>query len=127
MSTDGFSNRKATVPSATSLRSFNLHMKAGDAAAVLIIGLLPTRASINSCLRFLRATAQPGGSDPRLLAKILVVFPPAALALANGLVILNKLDCADILHHRESKLGFHAKSERCSVHNRQRPAIHFVG
>ena len=29
-------------------------MKPGDAAAVLIIGLLPIRASINSCLRFLR-------------------------------------------------------------------------
>src|ERR1700685_1845026 len=40
---DGFSNRKAMVPSATSLRSFNLHMKPGEAAAWLIIVLLPIR------------------------------------------------------------------------------------
>jgi hypothetical protein len=32
------------VPSATSLRSFSLHMKPADAAAVLIIDLLPIRA-----------------------------------------------------------------------------------
>ena len=29
-------------------------------------------------------------SDPRLLAEILVIFPPAALALANGFVILDE-------------------------------------
>jgi hypothetical protein len=34
---DGFSNRKAMVPFATSLRSFSLQLKPGDAAAVLII------------------------------------------------------------------------------------------
>src|ERR1700674_1725033 len=115
------------VPSATSLRSFSLHMKPGDAAAVLIIGLLPMCASINSCLRSLRGTAKLRESDPRLLAEILVIFPPAALALANGFVITDELDCADVLHHRESKLCFNAKPERRSVQNRQRPAVHFVG
>ena len=84
-------------------------------------------ASINSCLRFLRGTAKPRESDPGLLAEILVIFPPAALALANGFVILDELDCADVLHHRESKLRFNAKPERCSVQNRQRLAVHFVG
>ena len=83
--------------------------------------------SINSCLRFLRRTAPPRESDPRLLAEMLVIFPPAALALANGFVILDELDCADVLHHGESKLRFNAKPERRSVQNRQRLAVHFVG
>src|ERR1039458_8639714 len=92
-----------------------------------VSGLLPMRASINSCLRSLRGTAKPRESDPRFLAEILIIFPPAALALANGCVVLDKLDRADVLHHGESKLRFNAKSERCSVQNRQRLAIHFVG
>ena len=37
-------------------------------------------------------------SDPRLLAEILVIFPPAALALANGFVILDEYKfIADLL------------------------------
>src|SRR6202162_4130899 len=84
-------------------------------------------ASINSCFRFLRGAAAPRESDPSLLAEILVVFPPTALALANGFVVLDELDCADVLHHGESKLSFNAKPERCSVQNRQRMAIHLVG
>jgi len=31
-------------------------------------------------------------SDPRLLAEILIILSPAALALANGFVVLDKLD-----------------------------------
>src|ERR1035437_301644 len=118
---------RAMVPSAISLRSFSLHMELVDAAAVLIIRLLPIRASINCCLRFLRGTDKLRESNPCLLAEILVIFPPAALALANGFVILDKLDRADVLHHGESKLRFNSKSERCSVQNRQRLAVHFVG
>ncbi len=109
------------------MRSFSLHMKPGDAAAVLIVGLPPMSTSINSWFRFLRATAKPRGSDPGLLAEMLIIFPPAASALANGFIILDELDCADVLHHREPKLRFNAKAERCSVHNRQRLAVHFVG
>jgi hypothetical protein len=105
------------VPSATSLRSFNLHMKPGDAAAVLIIELLPMNLD-----QFLSASSSDNcptcGSDPCLLAKILVIFPPAALALANGFVIRDELDCADVLHHRESKLRFNAEPERRSVQYR---------
>src|ERR1039458_1592757 len=66
-------------------------------------------------------------SDPRLLAEILIILSPAALALANGCVVLDKLDRADVLHHGESKLRFGSKSERGSVQNRQRLAVHFVG
>src|ERR1700693_5521577 len=84
-------------------------------------------ASISSCPRFLRGTAASRESDPSLLAEILVIFPPTALALANGFVIRDELDCADVLHHRESKLRFNAKPQRCSVQNRQRLAVHFVG
>ena len=37
-------------------------------------------------------------SDPRLLVEILVIFPPAALALANGFVILDEYKfIADLL------------------------------
>ena len=57
-------------------------------------------------------------SDPRLLAEILIIFSPAALSLANGCVVLDKLDGADVLHHGESKLRFDSKSERCSMQNR---------
>jgi hypothetical protein len=62
----------------------------------------------------------PAGSDgvesySCLLAEILVVLPPAALALADIFVILDELDCADEFHHRESKLGFHAKPKRRSM------------
>src|SRR5665213_571231 len=124
---DGFSNRKAMVPSATSLRSFSLQLKPGDAAATLIIGLLPIRASINPRLRFFRGTAKPRESNPRLLTEILVIFPPAALALANGFVILDKLDCADVFHHRESKLRFNAQAKRRSMVDRKRLAVHFIG
>ena len=94
---------------------------------MLIIGLLSTRASVISCLRFLRGTANPRESDPRLLTEILEIFPPAALTLANVFIIRDELDCADVLHHRESKLRFNAKPERRSVVNRQRLAVHFVG
>src|SRR5579864_6927539 len=66
-------------------------------------------------------------SDPRLLAEILVILSPAPLALANGFVVLNKFDGANVLHHGESELRFDAKSERCSVQNRQGLAVHFVG
>src|ERR1700676_131635 len=84
-------------------------------------------ASVNSCRRFLRGTAKPHDSNSGLLAEILVILPPAALALANGFVIRDELDCADVLHHRESKLRFDAKPERRSVVDRKRLAVHFVG
>ena len=61
---------------------------------------------------------KPFESDPRLLAEILVILSPAALALANGFVVLNKLDGANVLHHGETELRFDSKSERCSVQNR---------
>jgi hypothetical protein len=74
-----------------------------------------------------RITATPRESDPGLLAEILIIFPPADSALANDFIILDELDCADALHHCEPKLRFNAKAERCSVHNQQRLAVHFVG
>src|ERR1700683_1676174 len=84
-------------------------------------------ASVNSCRRFLRGTAKPRDSNSGFLAEILVIFPPSALTLANGFVILDEFYCADVLHHRESKLRFNAKPKRCSVQNRQWLAVHFVG
>src|ERR1017187_7729061 len=33
-------------------------------------------------------------SDPRLLAEILIIFPPSALALTKMCVVLDKFDCA---------------------------------
>jgi hypothetical protein len=61
------------------------------------------------------------------LAEILVVFPPAASASANRFVILDKLECADVLHHRESKLRFNAKAKRRTMINGKRLGVHFVG
>src|ERR1700676_4737162 len=84
-------------------------------------------ASVNSCRRFIRGTAKPRDSNSGLLAEILIIFPPAALAVANGFVIRDELDCADVLHHRESKLRFNAKPERRSVQYRKRLTVHFVG
>jgi hypothetical protein len=66
-------------------------------------------------------------SDTGLLTEVLIILTPPALALANGLVILDKLYCAYVLHHRETKLCFHAKPKRRSVQNRQWLAVHFVG
>jgi hypothetical protein len=56
----------------------------------------------------------PRKSEPGPLAEILVILPQAILALANGFVIFDELDCADVFHHRESMLRFDTKSERCS-------------
>ena len=83
--------------------------------------------SVASCLRFLQRAAEPRESDSRLLAEILVIFPPTALTQANGFVILDEFDRADILHHGESKLRFNAQAERRSVNNRKRLAIHLIG
>ena len=33
-------------------------------------------------------------SDPRLLAEILIIFPPSSLALAKACVVLDEFDCA---------------------------------
>src|SRR5579863_601642 len=84
-------------------------------------------ASLTFYLRFLRGTPKPRESNPGFLAEILIIFPPAALALANRFVILDELDCADVLHHCEPKLRFNAKPERRSVQNRQRLSVHFIG
>jgi hypothetical protein len=40
---------------------------------------------------------------------------------------VDKLDSADVLHHGEAKLRFDPKSERRSVQNPQRRAVHFGG
>src|SRR5450755_2921110 len=66
-------------------------------------------------------------SYPRLLAEILIVFPPSALALADVCVSLDELDGANVLDHRETELCLHAQAERRTVIDRKRLAIHFVG
>ena len=62
-------------------------------------------------------------SDPCLLAEILIILSPAASALANGCVVVDKLDRADVPHHGEAKLRFDTKSEGRSVQNRQRTPL----
>jgi|SRR5665213_535236 len=71
--------------------------------------------------------SNPRESDPSLLAEILVIFSPPTLPLTNGFVILDELDCADVLNHCKSKLRFDTESQRRSMQNRQRLAVHFVG
>ena len=79
------------------------------------------------CLLILAFTLQSRESDPRLLAEILIIFPPSALAVANVRVIIDEVDCAYVFHHRETKLCLHAQAERRSVVNRKLLAIRFVG
>ena len=66
-------------------------------------------------------------SDARLLAEILIVLPPSALAFADVCVSLDELDGANVLDHRETELCLHAQAERRSVIDRERLTIHFVG
>jgi hypothetical protein len=77
-------------------------------------------------MRLFLVLASTRESDPRLLAEILIIFSPSALALTDVCVILDEFDGAYVFDHCETKLALHAQAERRSVVNRKRLAIHFV-
>ena len=64
---------------------------------------------------FLHLRQKPRESDPCLLAEILIVFPPSALALADVCVILDELDGANVLDHCETELCLDPQAERGTV------------
>jgi mannose-6-phosphate isomerase class I len=53
---------------------------------------------------------KPRESYPRLLAEILIVFPPSALALADVRVSFDEFEGANVLDHRETELCLHPQA-----------------
>src|ERR1017187_2441120 len=130
----GRSKRKAIVPSAISCRLKRLAVVIGGVATTVICSFSSSMSilwailldvDVDGQVSFRHPRYKPRESYPRLLAEILIVFPPSALALADVCVAVNEFDRANVFDHRETELCLHAQAERGSVVDRERLAIHF--
>src|SRR5262245_37995399 len=65
-------------------------------------------------------------SNPRV-PFVAVVFPIAAIAPADSVEAVDRLDAGDEFRHLVAELPFYAETHRRTVFQFQRPPIHLVG